>query len=269
MGHDVRRGAERVDGEQAADASSVATARGRVTRDALALGAAVGVFGVSFGALAVTAGLSPLQAQALSLLMFTGGSQYALVGVLAAGGAAASALAVAWLLGARNTLYAVGVADLVGLRDRRRGPLLGQLVIDETVAMATLHDDRALARHAFWVTGAAVYGFWNVGTLVGALAVQVAPDPEVLGLDAAFPAAFLALLAPRLSDPVLRVVAVLGAVVAVALTPVAPAGVPVLVAVLAVAPAVLRAGRPGTVPAGTAAEPAGARAERDADGERD
>lgn len=213
-----------------------------VTRDGIALGAAVGVFGVSFGALAVTAGLSVWQAQALSLLMFTGGSQYALVGVLAAGGAAGSALGVAWLLGARNTLYAVRLADLVGLRGRR-GAVLGQLVIDETTAMATAQRDPALARRAFWATGAAVYTCWNLGTLAGALATRVAPDPQALGLDAAFPAAFLALLAPRLADRTARTVAVLAVLLAVGLTPVAPPGVPVLVAAAAVLPAVLSARR--------------------------
>ena len=204
--------------------------------------AAVGVFGVSFGALAVTAGLSPWQAQALSLLMFTGGSQYALVGVLAAGGGALSALSVAWLLGARNTLYAVRLAPLVGLR-RPAGVVESQLVIDETVAMATAQEDPALARHAFLATGAAVYVLWNVGTLLGSLGAAVAPDPQVLGLDAAFPAAFLALLAPRLRDRATAAVALLGAVVALALTPLLPAGVPVLAAVLGVVPVVLRARR--------------------------
>ena len=219
-------------------------ARRAVTRDALALGAAVGVAGASFGALAVTAGLSAAQAQALSLLMFTGGSQFALVGVLSAGGALLSAVAVAWLLGARNTLYAVRLADLLDLRGRR-GLVLGQLVIDETTAMATAQPDRALARHAYRATGAAVYGFWNLGTAVGALAVEVVPDPADLGLDAAFPAAFLALLAPRLGDGTARLVALGGAVLAVSPTPVLPPGVPVLVAVVAVVPAVLRARRTG------------------------
>ncbi len=217
----------------------------RVVRDGIALGLAVGAFGISFGALAVTAGLSAWQAQALSLLMFTGGSQYALVGVLAAGGAASSAVAVAWLLGARNTLYAVRLADLVDLRGLR-GAVLGQLVIDETTAMATAQRDPVLARRGFWATGAAVYLCWNLGTAIGALATRVAPDPEVLGLDAAFPAAFLALLAPRLRDRTSRLVAVLAVLLAVGLTPVAPAGVPVLVAALAVAPAVAAAARSGT-----------------------
>lgn len=226
-------------------AATTPAERSRVMRDSVALGLAVGAFGISFGALAVTAGLSVWQAQALSLLMFTGGSQYALVGVLAAGGGAGSALGVAWLLGARNTLYAVRLADLVGLRGLR-GAVLGQLVIDETTAMATAQRNPELARRAFWSTGASVYLCWNVGTLLGALATRVAPDPQVLGLDAAFPAAFLALLASRLTDRTSRVVAALAVLLALALTPLAPAGVPVLVAALAVAPAVLAAPHPGS-----------------------
>lgn len=213
-----------------------------VTRDALAIGVGTAVFGLSFGALAVTAGFSPLQAQTLSLLMFTGGSQYALVGVVAGGGDMLAALSVAWLLGARNTLYAVRLTPLVRLRGAR-GSFEAQLVIDETAAMATSFDDPRLARHAFLVTGAAVYILWNLGTLIGVLAVTVVPDPRLLGLDVAFPAAFLALLVPRLrSDRRGLAVALLGGAVAVALTPVAPPGVPVLAAVAGVVPT-LFAGR--------------------------
>lgn len=213
-------------------------------RDAVGLGLGVGVFGVSFGALAVTAGLSLWQAQALSLLMFTGGSQYALVGVLASGGSAAAAATVAWLLGARNAFYAVRLAPLLARGPRRA--VEAQWLIDETTAMATAAEPDGRGREAFLLTGASVYVFWNVGTLLGSVAAGFAPDPELLGLDAAFPAAFVALLAPRLrADPAAGVVAVLGGAVALALTPYAPAGVPVLAALVAVAPAVVRARRRG------------------------
>lgn len=214
----------------------------RVRRDALALGVGTGVYGISFGALSVTAGLSGLQTQVLSLLMFTGGSQFALVGVLASGGSAIAAVSVAWLLGLRNTLYSLRVGPLAGLR--LDGPLRAaagaHLVIDESTAMAT-NAPSSQAREAFFATGIAIFVLWNFGTLLGALATSFAPDPKALGLDVAFPAAFVALLAPRLrTDPTVRPVAVLGAVIALTLTPLTPPGVPVLAAALAIVPVLLR-----------------------------
>jgi predicted branched-subunit amino acid permease len=200
--------------------------RRAVVVDALAIGVATGAYGLSFGALAVTAGLSLPQAMALSLLMFTGASQFAFVGLATSGGAAA---ATAVLLGARNAFYGVSLAPLLRARGWRR-PAAAHLVIDESTAMAIGQPTPALARLGFYATGLAVFALWNLGTLVGVVGAQLLADPRVLGFDAAAPAAFLALLAPRLRGHEAWTVALVAAAVAVGLTPFVPAGVPVLAA---------------------------------------
>ena len=207
-------------------------------RNAVGIGVAVGAYGLSFGAAAVAAGLSTLQACALSLLMFTGASQFAAVGVLGAGGTAVAAVASALLLGTRNTLYAVRLSSLLPTRGPRR-LLAAQLTIDESTGMATGAPD-GLAGTAFWATGASVYVLWNAATLLGALGAARLEDPGVLGLDAAVPAAFLALLWPQLRDRRMVAVAAGGALVALVAVPLTPAGVPVLLAGLAVLPVLLR-----------------------------
>src|SRR4051794_10654540 len=194
-----------------------------IVRDALGIGAATGAAGLSYGALAVAAGLSVPQTCALSLLMFTGASQFAFVGLI--GGSAAAAVGTAFLLGARNGLYGLRLAPY--LRPR---PLAAQFVIDESAAMAVGRSTAADTRLGFWATGLAVFAFWNAATLVGALAGTALSDPRALGLDAAAPAAFLALLAPRLSEPEPRAVAAIAALAALGATPFTPAGVPVLAA---------------------------------------
>ncbi|MGJ7441441.1 AzlC family ABC transporter permease [Aquipuribacter sp. MA13-6] len=197
-------------------------------RDGVGLGL-LGVYGVSFGAVAVAAGLSPLQAVVLSAVGFTGGSQFAFAAVAAAGGAPVTGLASAWLLGVRNTLYAVRLTDLLP----RRGPArvgASALVIDETTAMALRHEPHGpqAARAAFWATGIGLFATWNATTVLGAYGVQALGDPAALGLDAAAPAAFLALLWPYLRQRRTAAVAGLAAVVALAASFVAPAGIPVL-----------------------------------------
>lgn len=209
-------------------------------RDAVGIGVAVGAYGLSFGAAAVAAGLSVLQACALSLLVFTGASQFALVGVLGAGGGAVAAVAGALLLGTRNTLYAVRLADLLRLRGLRR-VVAAQLTIDESTAMASAAPP-GLSGLAFWATGASVYVLWNLATLLGALGAGVV-DVRALGLDAAVGAAFLGLLALQVHDRTALRVAVAGAALAALAVPLAPPGVPVLLAGLAVLPVVLRRGR--------------------------
>ena len=207
-------------------------------RDAAGIGVAVGAYGLAFGAAAVTAGLSTAQACALSLLLFTGASQFALVGGLGAGGSALAAVAGALLLGTRNTLYAVRLASLVPTRGPRR-LLAAQLTIDESTGMATAAPS-GLAGTAFWATGASVYVLWNLATLLGALGAARLGDPRALGLDAAVPAAFLALLAPQLRTRTLAVAGGAGALVAAAAVPLTPPGVPVLLAALVVAPLLVR-----------------------------
>jgi 4-azaleucine resistance transporter AzlC len=193
------------------------------------LGAAVGVFGVSFGVLAVASGLSVAKTCALSLLVFTGASQFAAVGVVGAGGGAAAALASALLLAARNSAYGLVLApDIEGPRWRRL--VAAQLVLDETTAMATAQAERSNRVRAFWVTGVAVFVCWNIGTLLGALGGGVIGDPAALGLDAAFPAGFLVLIVPHVRRLDGKVAAVLGAGIALVLVPLAPAGVPIIAA---------------------------------------
>lgn len=210
-------------------------ARRSVLRDASGIGVAVAAYAVSFGALSVASGFSPLQTQALSLLMFTGASQFALIGVMGAGGGAVAAVATAWLLGARNALYGLRMAPLLRARGLRR-LAAAHLTIDESTAMALGRDEARFggreSRLAFWATGGAVLVLWNAGTLVGALGAAAIGDPRTLGLDAAIPAGFVALLWPRLRDRESWAVALAGAAVALLLTPVLPPGIPVLAAAL-------------------------------------
>jgi 4-azaleucine resistance transporter AzlC len=213
-----------------------------VTRAALAIGVATGTYGVSFGVLAVTAGLSLAQACTMSLLVFTGASQFAVVGVIAAGGGAVAALAPALVLAGRNAIY--GFALVPVLRGTRLGRAVqAQLIIDESTAMARAQDDPAAARRAFLATGLSVFLFWNLGTLAGALLGAGLGDPRDLGLDAMFPAAFVALLGPQLRRAGAPAAAAGGALIALVLVPVAPVGVPIVVAVVGVVPAVLVARR--------------------------
>jgi predicted branched-subunit amino acid permease len=183
---------------------------------------------VAFGAASVAAGFSPAQSAVSSLLTFTGGSQFAIAGVIAGGGTAAAALSSGYLLGARNTLYALRLEPVLRVTGWRRW-LAALLTIDESTAMALGQSREALSRKAFWLTGASVYVFWNVATIVGAAGARALGDPARFGLDAAVPAAFLALLAPRLRNGALpRLIAAAGAVIALILIPLTPPGVPVL-----------------------------------------
>jgi predicted branched-subunit amino acid permease len=234
--------------------------RRRVVRTALAVGVATGAYGVSFGALSTAGGLSVLQTCALSVLVFTGASQFALVGVLAAGGGAVSATLTALLLGSRNALYGLRLAPLLGLSGMHR--LVGaQLVIDESTAVAVAQQGRTTERSAapqglaspeaarragqlgFWSTGLAVFVLWNLATLLGALGGAAIGDPRTYGLDAAVPAAFLALLAPRLRGREPWAVAVAAVLLALLVAPFVPVGAPVLVAALVAVVVGLAGGR--------------------------
>ncbi len=203
--------------------------RGAIVRDGLAVGVATGAYGISFGAVSVAAGLDVWQTCALSLLVFTGASQFALVGVVASGGAPLSGALTALLLGTRNTLYGLRLAPLLDWRGWRR-VAAAQILIDESTAMSVNRGSTAAARTGFVSTGVAVFALWNLATLAGALAGRSLGDPRTYGLDAAVGGAFLALLWPRLRDRRNRVVAVLAAALALGLVPATPAGVPVLAA---------------------------------------
>ncbi len=206
--------------------------RPAIRRDAAAIAAYAAAFGASFGAVSVASGLSVWQTMVLSLVMFSGASQFALVGVIGGGGAGLAAVPTALLLGVRNAFYGVPLTRILGRHDLS-GPrrlATAHLVIDETTAMAVGRDERSAQRYAFWITGVLLLVLWNAGTLAGALGGSAIGDPATLGLDAMIPAAFLALLWPRLRTVEGRVVAAGGALVATALIPLVPAGVPVLAA---------------------------------------
>lgn len=218
--------------------------RRAVLRRALSVGVATGLYGISFGALATTGGLTLAQTCVLSLAMFSGGSQFAVVGVVSVGGGAAAAIAGAGLLGVRNGIYALSLSSLLEPRGLAVAPT-AHLTIDESTAVATstaaVHPQRPdLARLGFWATGAAIYVGWNVCTLLGATAGAQIADPGRFGLDAAAAAAFLALVSPRLHARGTQVAAAVAAVAALALVPAVPAGVPVLVAALVATLAGLR-----------------------------
>lgn len=207
------------------------SSRAAIWRAAAGIGVYAAAFGATFGALAVAAGLTRGQAQAMSLVLFSGASQLALAGVVGAGGSAWTALGPTLLLGLRNGFYGVTLAPVLQPRGPRR-LVTAHLVIDETTAMATAQTARPEQRLAFWSTGVVLFGCWNVGTFVGAL-VGSAVDTDVFGLDAAGPAVFLALVWPSLKRARARWVAVAGALIAVVLVPLVPAGVPVIAAAAA------------------------------------
>ena len=209
----------------------MAKASGSVVSLSLGVGLATGLYGISFGALAITAGLNIWQAMLLSLLMFSGGSQFAFIGVLATGGSAAlgAAIASAWLLGVRNGFYAVRMAPIlakVGLKKL----IPAMITIDESTLVSISQDALPAQRKGFWLTGGFVYLFWNLATLLGAFLGSSIGDVSKFGLDAAAAAAFVALIWSRLDTRSARLVALVAIVLAVALTPVLPAGIPVLVA---------------------------------------
>ncbi len=207
--------------------------RAGVLLEAATIGLTTGAYAISFGALSITSGLTLWQTVALSVLMFTGASQFALVSVLAGGGAVGPAVASAALLGVRNMFYGARVGQIL-----RPSPVMAlptaQLTIDESTAMALAHYDRPVPRPAlaFWSTGISVFVLWNLGTLAGALGAGAIGDPSRWGLDAAVPAAFLALLWPQITSHRLLAVAIISALIGVALTPVLAPGLPVLCAAL-------------------------------------
>ncbi|KUN16591.1 branched-chain amino acid ABC transporter permease [Streptomyces antibioticus] len=208
-----------------------------VVRDALGVGVAVGLSGFAFGVTSAGSGLTVLQTCALSLLVFTGASQFALVGALAAGGNPLTAAAGAFFLGVRNAFYGLRLSQLLAL-PRVVRPFAAQWVIDETAAVALAQRGRRQVRIGFAVTGLSLYALWNLTTLLGALGAEAIGDTDAWGLDAAGPAVFLALLAPMLKSGTERAVAGLAVLLGLGLLPVLPAGVPVLAAALA-APLVL------------------------------
>jgi predicted branched-subunit amino acid permease len=197
----------------------------------------VGLYGIAFGAAGIAAGFSLLQTCLLSLLTFSGASQFAVVGVLGSGGTAISGIATASLLGIRNALYGLRLSPILKLRGWKK--IVGaQVTIDESTGVALGQSDlgEESMRHGFWLTGLGVYLFWNLFTLAGALGAQAMGNPAAWGLDAAVPAAFLGLVWPRLLGNFERALAASAMFLALALTPFVAAGLPIIAtALLAVA----------------------------------
>ena len=206
--------------------------RKEILRQSLSVGVASGAYAISFGALSVAAGFDLWQTITLSVLLFTGASQFALVGIIAAGGSGGAAVATSALLGIRNGLYGLQMSRLLGLSGLRR-VAAAQLTIDESTAVGVAQPEPSAQRLGFWGTGLAVFVLWNLLTILGAVAGNAIGDPKVFGLDAAAPAAFCGLLWPRLKSGDARAVAAASVVIALVVAPHAPAGIPVLVAALA------------------------------------
>ena len=205
--------------------------RKQVDRTALSVAFTVGLYGAAFGAAGVTAGFSILQTCLLSILLFSGASQFAVVGIMGAGGSAVSAIATATLLGFRNALYGLQMAPILKVKGLKR-ILAAQITIDESTAVATLQENDADRRRGFYVTGIGVFVFWNLFTFLGALGASAIGDPAVWGLDAAVPAAFCGLIWPRLKNKTHFIVSAVAIAWALILTPITAAGIPIITTVL-------------------------------------
>jgi len=205
-------------------------------RDSLSVSFTVGAYGVAFGAAAVANGFSVLQSCLLSLLTFSGASQFAVIGVIGAGGGAISGITTASLLGIRNGLYGVLMAPILKVRGLKR-LVAAHITIDESTGVSLSQEPRGInaMREGFWLTGFGVFIFWNLFTLAGALGAEAMGDPSAWGLDAAVPAAFLGLVWPRLKNATDKTLALVAATFAIATTPFLPAGLPIIgTAVLAI-----------------------------------
>ena len=198
-------------------------------RDSLSVSITVGAYGTAFGAAAVANGFSLLQTCLLSLLTFSGASQFAVIGVLGAGGSALSGIATASLLGIRNGVYGVIMAPRLKVKGFKR-VVAAQITIDESTAVALGQEVRGekAMRQGFWLTGFGVFLFWNLFTLAGALGAQAMGDIRAWGLDSAVPAAFLGLVWPRLQTNRDRFLAIGCVIFALAMTPILPAGLPII-----------------------------------------
>ncbi|GGO52924.1 AzlC family ABC transporter permease [Streptomyces lasiicapitis] len=203
-----------------------------VLRDIALVWAADLVVGVSFGAIAVAGGLPLWVPVTMSLLVYAGSAQFSAAAVLTGGGGAVAAAATGLLLNSRTAAFSLAVADSLGRSWAAR--LIGaHLITDETAAFVLAQPDRRSRKAAFWISGIGLFAVWNVSVLAGALAGSALGDTGRFGLDAAFPAVLLALVLPAVRDDGnARRAGALGAVVAVAATPVLPAGAPVLLALV-------------------------------------
>lgn len=201
--------------------------RGAIT--ALPLAVAVGLFGVSFGVLSVTTGgMGALPAIVMSATAFAGSAQFAAASILAGGGQPIAAVAAALLLNARYLPIGISVAGVLGGGPLRRF-LKAQLVVDESWAIAARGSGEFVAGRLLGA-GVVLWLSWVGGTIIGVFGGEALGDPAALGLDAAFPALFLALLVSQLTGHRAAPAALLGAAIAIVLTPVTPPGVPIIAA---------------------------------------
>ncbi|MFM8841542.1 MAG: AzlC family ABC transporter permease [Actinomycetota bacterium] len=205
----------------------------KVFRASMAVAIPVGFYGAAFGAASISAGLNLLQTVALSSILFSGASQFAIVGVIGSGGGVLAAILASALLGIRNGFYALRMAPLLETSGFKR-LVAAHITIDEATAVALAQDqsDRTSVRKGFWFTGIGVFIFWNLFTIIGALSASTLEDPAKWGLDSAVPAAFLALLWPQLTDKRLRIIALLAMMMALALSPLLTAGLPIISVVI-------------------------------------
>ena len=201
----------------------------KVLRASMAVALPVGFYGAAFGAASIAAGLDIWQTIALSSLLFSGASQFAIASVIGGGGSLLAAILASVLLGVRNGFYALRMAPLLQVRGIKR-LVAAHITIDEATAVALAQDqsDPAAIRKGFWYTGLGVYFFWNLFTILGALSASLLEDPSKWGLDSAVPAAFLALLWPQLTTRRLRTIALLAIAMSLALSPILPVGAPII-----------------------------------------
>lgn len=189
------------------------------------------IFGLSFGVLAQAAGLGVFAPIVMSATTFAGSAQFAAASVLGTGGSALAAVGAAALLNLRYAPISLTVAPSLGGSVWSR-ILQSQLIVDESWAVAQVGGGR-VNRRMFVAAGLVLYGCWTSGTTVGVLGAELVGDPMRFGLDAAFPALFLALLVPLLKTRQAVAAAVLGALIALAFVPFTAAGVPIMLASLA------------------------------------
>jgi 4-azaleucine resistance transporter AzlC len=202
-----------------------------VERTSVSVAFTVGLYGAAFGAAAVTAGFTLIQSCLLSLLLFSGASQFAVVGIMGAGGSPISAIATATLLGFRNALYGLQMAPILKVTGLKR-IIAAQITIDESTAVSTLQSNDSDKKRGFYLTGFGVYVFWNLFTFLGAIGTSAIGDPSVWGLDAAVPAAFCGLVWPRLKEKRQFLISACAIILALSLTPITPAGIPIITTVL-------------------------------------
>lgn len=207
----------------------VSDAANSTLRDSLSVSLTVGTYGIAFGAASVAAGFSVLQSCLLSLLTFSGASQFAIIGVIGSGGSALTGIAAASLLGIRNGLYGLRMAPILKVKGIRR-LLAAHITIDESTGVALMQEPQgeAAMRKGFWATGWGVFLFWNLFTLAGALGAEAMGNPAAWGLDAAVPAAFLGSVWPRLDSHRTRILCLAAILLSIASTPFLPAGLPII-----------------------------------------